>query len=753
MPDPLRPIDTAAVELHGELVQLAERLAEHIHAVWAGQRLAEGWRYGPQRDEARKVHPSLVPYAQLPDGARQDHRRSVLETLKGLHALGYRIEPPAPSAIGPHVAATPRDRQVAALLQAVESAADLAGLLAHWRLRDVDVWAHAPEIYRRLGERILRLGAPLMANEIVTEGLEHWPNDLRLRQLQGLALARGGAIERANRVLADLEREGHADEETLGILGRTYKDLGVLAAHPKERQKFLRLSYQMYAQAYRQNGSRWTGMNAATVALLLGETDLARRLAEAIRTRCLGEWEVHQGEGGDLAYWLASTLGESALILGQWQEAEDWYGRAAALGRKSLGYLNSTRRNAHILLAHLGRDRERIDRILGIPRVAVFVGHMVDRPGRATPRFPSAIEPAVYRAIQERLRKIDARVGYASAACGCDILFHEAVQEGDGEINVMLPYDQDLFVRDSVDIIPGAQWGERFARVLGRAVQVVMASNQKMEGGSVSYDYANLVLHGLASVRAAELETDLVGLAVWDGREGDGPGGTASSVQRWKNLGLSVEIIDLREILARECPHLPALRHEPGPILPDLPGTEDETRVMAMLFADAVKFSKLTEEQVPRFVQYFLGAIADLVQHSPNASVVKNTWGDGLYFVFETVRAAGLFALDLCDLVTATKWADKGLPASLSLRIALHAGPVYRCQDPITGQLNYTGTHVSRGARIEPITPPGQVYASQAFAALTAVEKIRDFVCEYVKLTPFAKEYGTFPTYLVRRAR
>jgi class 3 adenylate cyclase len=172
---------------------------------------------------------------------------------------------------------------------------------------------------------------------------------------------------------------------------------------------------------------------------------------------------------------------------------------------------------------------------------------------------------------------------------------------------------------------------------------------------------------------------------------------------------------------------------------------------MAMLFADAVQYSQLTEEQVPRFVKHFLGAIADLARQSKNTPVVRNTWGDGLYFVFGTVREAGLFALDLCDLATQTKWGEKGLPSTLNLRIALHAGPVYRCEDPITKQLSYTGTHVSRAARIEPITPPGQVYASQAFAALAEVEQVRDFVCDYVKLAPLAKGYGTFPTYLVRR--
>jgi hypothetical protein len=58
------------------------------------------------------------------------------------------------------------------------------------------------------------------------------------------------------------------------------------------------------------------------------------------------------------------------------------------------------------------------------------------------------------------------------------------------------------------------------------------------------------------------------------------------------------------------------------------------------------------------------------------------------------------------------------------LRIALHAGPVYSCIDPVTGNPNYIGSQVSHAARIEPVTPPGQVYASQAFAALAAAQRV-----------------------------
>jgi class 3 adenylate cyclase len=133
-------------------------------------------------------------------------------------------------------------------------------------------------------------------------------------------------------------------------------------------------------------------------------------------------------------------------------------------------------------------------------------------------------------------------------------------------------------------------------------------------------------------------------------------------------------------------------------------------------------------------------------------ALLRNTWGDGLFFVFSNVREAGTFALKVIEAVRDMDWAEKGLPR-LNLRVALHAGPVYRCEDPVTGRPNYIGADVNRAARIEPITPAGYVYASQPFAALAAAEGVKEFRCNYVGQTPMAKGYGTFPTYVVRQAQ
>lgn len=91
-----RPLDTSAVALTPDVLALTERLAEHAHDVWALGRLAQGWRYGPTRDDAAKTHPGLVPYAELSEAEKEFDRQTALGALRALLALGYAITPPAP---------------------------------------------------------------------------------------------------------------------------------------------------------------------------------------------------------------------------------------------------------------------------------------------------------------------------------------------------------------------------------------------------------------------------------------------------------------------------------------------------------------------------------------------------------------------------------------------------------------------------------------------------------------------------------
>jgi class 3 adenylate cyclase/tetratricopeptide (TPR) repeat protein len=614
------------------------------------------------------------------------------------------------------------------------------------------VGSATPDEWCRTAETLLMRGAALMAYDAAADGLRAFPDHVRLKQLLALALARAGASEQASAILEQLRDAGHTDEETLGMLARTHKDLWASAVRPAEKREHLERAYRVYLEAYARSGGYWSGVNVATTALLLGAGDEAAAAARRVCDVC-AELLRADPSRSDL-YWVLASLGEASLVLGDHGAAEQWYARAASIGRERLGDLVSTRRNARLILRHLDADTAEVDACFSIPRVVAFAGHLVDRPGRSQPRFPPVLEPAVEAAVRDRLGRLRAGFGFSSAACGADIIFLEALAEIGAKSHVVLPYNRGQFVRDSVDVVPGADWAARFDRVLSQAAEVTIASDLPFGTGGTSYEYAFRLLDGGAGVRADELDTDLVCLAVWDGEPGDGDGGTATAIDHWRRRNRSVEVIDLARL--RIDAGLPATIASPdrqqGPAVLPSPTVVSrfQPQIVGLLFADAPGFSRLSDLDLPLFVDRYLGLVASEVGRLETAPLIANTWGDGLYMVFDSVRDAGVFALRLCEAIRSTDWRALGFSASMSVRIGLHAGPAYACIDPVTGRPNYIGAHVSRAARIEPITPPGAVYASSAFAALARADGVTEFACAYVGPTALAKGYGTFPTFLVR---
>ena len=115
--------------------------------------------------------------------------------------------------------------------------------------------------------------------------------------------------------------------------------------------------------------------------------------------------------------------------------------------------------------------------------------------------------------------------------------------------------------------------------------------------------------------------------------------------------------------------------------------------------------------------------------------------------MFDDIAACGSTALRLSDIIVKNDWSAAGLPTNLNIRISLHCAPVFPVIDPVSRLRNFTGCHTSRAARIEPVTPPGKVYCSQAFAAVSATLGITDYECAYVGRRPLAKSYGDQPLY------
>jgi hypothetical protein len=613
--------------------------------------------------------------------------------------------------------------------------------------------APAPEpeaVLVERAERFLHQGEPLLAYNVADTGLQSAPASVRLRQLQALALARSGDIERANRILGDLAAAGLDDAETLGVLARTHKDLGQRAADPARRSAHLDAARRLYERAYASSrqrglaaGAYYTGINAATVAVLRGEIEEARWIAAEVREICESAAGSSTGTPGD--YWRQATLGEAALILGDGPAAVRHYAQSMALAQGRYGDLSTTRRQARLLASHLPIDLAWLAATLRIPPVLVFTGHMIDQPGRACARFPAALEAQVRARIRTALAAIRPLAAYGSAACGADILCLEAVHETGGEIHVVLPFPADEFRRTSVEFAAG-DWGERFDRLLAAASSVTVTSDHRASGSVSTFEYANLVLTGLGRLRAQVLDTDLVGLAVWDAAGAGERGGAATVVSTWQRLGISVTHVapgsdGLREpapstAVATAAPEPGVARHE----------------LKALLFADAVGYSKLTEDQIPRYVTGFLGAVADLNRRTRYRHEHVETAGDGLYMVFGDTVDAAHYALELSALAATTDWTGFGLPAGFNLRIALHCGPVYCGWDPVTAAPIFTGPHTSRAARIEPITPPGQVYASGSFAAVAAASGADSVALRYVGRIPLAKSAGSLALYHVQPA-
>lgn len=86
-----KPIDLSDVVLTEDLTELREAIAENAHDVWAAERQAQGWTYGPQRDDSKKETPCMVAYSQLPDSEKKFDREMAMNTIKLLKKLGYDI--------------------------------------------------------------------------------------------------------------------------------------------------------------------------------------------------------------------------------------------------------------------------------------------------------------------------------------------------------------------------------------------------------------------------------------------------------------------------------------------------------------------------------------------------------------------------------------------------------------------------------------------------------------------------------------
>jgi len=554
------------------------------------------------------------------------------------------------------------------------------------------------------------------------EGIE----SARLRYLMVRALAASGDSLGAMHLYEQLDLATTGDVDSLALAGRIWKD-EAFDHQGAQRTSFLQKAAAAYDHAFRVSGADFPAINAASLYAMLGERDRAVALAGPIAAN-----------GAADNYWDQATLVEALLLLGRGDDALIHARGAHDQAGTRAGDRASTCRQIMRLAASGAIDPDKAQAIVELlrpPPVGVYCGRMFRAGGEGEAKATRAIAAALDE------RPLSALIG--PLACGADILFAEAALARGIDLTIVLPFAEDDFIAQSVQS-GGEAWLPRYRQCRDRAAMVHFASNARYVSDDCQFILGSHTAMGLAKLRARELETAAIQLAVVDpeiaARSGAEIAGTNADIALWQGRGdetLTIAAGDLDRNLD----------------FPPAPKPPEGTRrgLYAILFADFAGFSKLGEAELPIFAAEVMGGIGRILDDFGDAVLFRNTWGDAVYAVIDNPATAARIALAMQEKLDI-------LPPGLGLegqkagmRTGIHFGPIYRGIDPVVGNELWYGTEVTRTARIEPVTLVGQVYCTQPLAAMLELENARDFDCDYVGKVRLAKDYGELALYRLSR--
>jgi len=662
--------------------------------------------------------------------------------------------------------------------------------------------------WERAARALLDDGQNFLAHDVCRDGLRYFPNSFKLAIFGAIALSQTGAVDEARKllapvldvilidegpfrrlqsslrravmalddgsdgalsVMADLAEamemvrgkklEADADAETYNALARVFREAW-LASGARSDLEHCR---QLFLRAFAVGGNARDGIDAAVMSVLLGDMPQAQDLAAKVKD-LLSSAETDPSLPPDIRYRIMATLAQAQLLLGEGDAAIDTFQWARTLEGVHYGRVVSALKQLELLKQGGIAVPDELDNVVKPPTVVVFTGHALDRPGEG-PHFPPGLEAAVRAEIAKQLDELDAQIGYSTASCGSDLLFIEAMLERGAEVNVVMPFAMDDFIAEDVRY-GGPRWEMRFKNALKLAASVTYATEERFLGHDMLYRFANQCLHGLATLRSGFLRTTPYLLAVWDMMPGSLVGGAGDFIDQWEDIS-RLRIIDLDGLLMQNpelCPD--------GPALPnlDLGGETDDEEgqgrvIRSMLFCDIAGYSKLKEEHIPDFLEFLTRLKAGLVASGIEPKSI-NTWGDAIFVVMDKATPMAEYALTMQEVVA--RLGDEmrdTISDPLTLRISLHAGPVFEATDPIRNNKNFYGSHINRAARLEPVTVKGHVYATQQFVAVLTAEQsaartdavnngeefVDKYVCEYVGVLSLAKDFGKQTVYHLRR--
>jgi len=724
------PIDTSDIKINKSLSNLTDELARNIHDIWALGRIEEGWTYGHERSDKKKTTPCLVEYSKLPDSEKEYDTNTAIGTLKIIVKLGYKIQKPSEQSV------EKTKNSIENILSEINliTTKSINDIVSVWLKHDSNIWSKHPEIYLYFGEKVLSSGETLIAYDILTKGLESFKNVyfikqvdskqqatyLRLRQQQALSLAQSGALLQAQKSLIDLSQQGLDDGETLGILGRTYKDLAMVEKEKKLSEQYFESAFSIYHKSFIKaqkdndlDSAYYNGINAATIALLSDNTEQAIDIATSVKNICI---EILKTNRKDL-YWVYATLGETELLFGNITESKKWYKKTKKSNQSNLRGFSSMQKQAKRILKKIGADIDSMNDCFNIPSIAYFSGNMPENSLKTSQQFSLEMEEKTRKQVEEKLDEMNIGIAYSSVSCCGDIIFLEELLKKGGEINVVLPFEKDKFL-DNCDLIPKKKsWILRFEQILEKASQVKTLGFYNPEIIKSNIEFTNIFIYGSAKFRSQIMDTNVYGLTFL---------GKNIIEKEFKKLTTAIKYFDKKN----------SVQH--FPFLP-------------MMFADIKGYSKLDENQLINFSTFFLEKISQITKKFEQNIFSKRTQGDSLFFVFKKIQTAIDISIELQNCVSKTDWTQYGLPSDILFRISLDAGPCYSYVEPVTKTVEFCGNYVNRAARIEPITPPGSIYTSETFVALAKAMKVKNVQFNYAGQVILPKNSGIIPAFCVQQ--
>jgi len=171
----------------------------------------------------------------------------------------------------------------------------------------------------------------------------------------------------------------------------------------------------------------------------------------------------------------------------------------------------------------------------------------------------------------------------------------------------------------------------------------------------------------------------------------------------------------------------------------------DDIRSVAIMFLDAVGWSKLEAADIKKFVIRMFPEIQKLLSSAQD----RNTWGDAVVATFASETEAAKVALAIRDLFQAS--GDDVLPRGLKVRIALHRGQVMHLDNVVRGTKDIFGHAVHVAARLESVTAEGQVFCTTDVArALRDVQGMGPRAHRLGEIA-FPKGFGVHEVFVVTR--